>query len=147
VLVEGQKICGILIEQGQGVVVGIGLNVTQHSEQFTKAGLPSATSLQAQVAHATSTYAAARQLLTVLDNDYKCLCQGMLENLEMDWANHLGLLNQEVEAECLDGNWQGRLVGISFAGLHLKEAASMRTLLPERIQHLRLVAPGEEPIP
>ena len=37
VLVQGKKICGILIEQGKGTVAGIGLNVNQSAEMFAAA--------------------------------------------------------------------------------------------------------------
>src|SRR5262249_53884543 len=45
VLIRGKKVCGILIEQGKGTVVGIGLNVNQTAEHFEEAGLPLAGSL------------------------------------------------------------------------------------------------------
>ena len=42
-LVGGKKVCGLLIEQAAGVVVGLGLNLNQTAEDF--AGLPDAASL------------------------------------------------------------------------------------------------------
>ena len=45
VLLRGRKVCGILIEQGRGAVVGVGLNVRQTADDFAAAGLPSAASL------------------------------------------------------------------------------------------------------
>src|SRR5205807_10605382 len=45
VLLQGKKVCGILIEQSRGTVVGIGLNVNQSSEHFVAADLPDAASL------------------------------------------------------------------------------------------------------
>src|SRR5882672_4818005 len=45
VLIQGRKVCGILIEQGRGTVVGIGLNVHQTAESFAAAGLTEAGSL------------------------------------------------------------------------------------------------------
>src|SRR5262249_32746814 len=50
-LVRGKKVCGILIEQsgsnagGITTVVGIGLNLTQTTDEFADANLPDATSL------------------------------------------------------------------------------------------------------
>src|SRR5580704_4589993 len=44
VLIQGRKVCGILVEQARGTVVGIGLNVHQPPEVFEAAGLPSAAS-------------------------------------------------------------------------------------------------------
>src|SRR5438270_2430199 len=42
VLIRDRKVCGILIEQGRGTVVGIGLNLNQTAESFTAAKLPEA---------------------------------------------------------------------------------------------------------
>src|SRR5947209_4329638 len=39
VLLRGRKVCGILIEQGRGTVVGVGLNVLQTAEELASAGL------------------------------------------------------------------------------------------------------------
>src|SRR5437763_1558896 len=47
VLLGGKKVCGILSEQGQGTVAGIGLNVNQTQERFDASRLPFATSLGA----------------------------------------------------------------------------------------------------
>ena len=47
VLLQGRKVCGILIEQTRGTVVGIGLNVNQDAGHFAAAGLPQASSLAA----------------------------------------------------------------------------------------------------
>src|SRR5712691_2501397 len=45
VLIDGKKVCGILIEQGRGTVAGIGLNVNQSAESLAAANLPLAGSL------------------------------------------------------------------------------------------------------
>src|SRR5262249_11094582 len=45
VLVQNRKVCGILVEQRHGTVVGIGLNVNQPAAHFEAAGLPQAASL------------------------------------------------------------------------------------------------------
>src|SRR5262249_15022573 len=45
VLIRGKKVCGILIEQGQGTVVGIGLNIHQSADSLARASLPLAGSL------------------------------------------------------------------------------------------------------
>lgn len=137
VLLNGRKVCGILIEQGRGTVAGIGLNVQQTAADFAAAELPFATSLGQHTQVALDTHAVARTLLDVLDQEYARLCDGDLATLEASWKRQLGLLGQEVRAECLDGERRGRLLEIAFDGLILRlPGGSELCLPPERVQHL-----------
>ena len=47
-LMRGKKVCGILIEQGRGVVIGIGLNLNRTEEDFENLNYRHATSLRIQ---------------------------------------------------------------------------------------------------
>jgi BirA family biotin operon repressor/biotin-[acetyl-CoA-carboxylase] ligase len=139
VLLHGQKVCGILIEQNRGTVVGIGLNVQQTAEHFAQAGLPDATSLRLHAAPFTplETAAVARELIRQLDTEYDLLCAGETAALEACWKWHLGLLGKQVVAECPDGTYRGRLLDLSFAGVELERAGTLPLVLePEKIQHL-----------
>lgn len=137
VLVRGKKVCGILIEQGKGTVVGIGLNVAQTEADFLAADLPQATSLAQFTPSTLDSAAIARDLLRQLDDEYALLLDGDLETLEACWKWHLGLLGREVTAECHDGIIQGRLRELTFAGVELERAgAAPITLLPEKVLHL-----------
>jgi BirA family transcriptional regulator, biotin operon repressor / biotin---[acetyl-CoA-carboxylase] ligase len=137
VLLKGRKVCGILIEQGRGTVAGIGLNVQQTATDFTAAQLPFATSLGQHTSISLDTHAVARTLLDILDQEYSQLSDGDLATLEANWKRHLGLLGQEVCAECLDGEHRGRLLEIAFDGLVLRQpGGSELRLPPERVQHL-----------
>jgi BirA family biotin operon repressor/biotin-[acetyl-CoA-carboxylase] ligase len=146
VLLEGRKVCGILIEQGVGpegqrcTVVGIGLNVRQTAEQFAATGLPDATSLGQFAPEALDTYAVAGTLLHHLDEEYDALCQGDLATLEAAWKRHLGLLGREVIAECHEGTRRGLLREVAFDGVELERAEGESLLLrPEQILHLNPV--------
>jgi BirA family biotin operon repressor/biotin-[acetyl-CoA-carboxylase] ligase len=137
VLVEGLKVCGILIEQGRGTVVGIGLNVHQTAAEFAAAELPFATSLNQHAEANLETAAVARLLIQELDAGYDLLCQGDLASLEASWKGHVGLLDQAVRVECHEGLLQGRLTGLGFDGLTLHQADGDRVkLLPEKVLHL-----------
>jgi BirA family biotin operon repressor/biotin-[acetyl-CoA-carboxylase] ligase len=137
VLLQGRKVCGILIEQGRGVVVGIGLNVRQRDADFAAAGLPEAVSLAAFAAAPPETADVARQLLRELDEDYHALCQGDLATLEARWKWHLGLLGRQVRAECVDGCHEGRLCEAAFDGIVLeRDGGGLLVLTPEKIAHL-----------
>ncbi len=136
VLLKGRKVCGILIEQGRGTVVGIGLNVRQTADDFAAADLPHATSLGQHTSVALDTHSIARTLLGMLDEEYARLCDGDLATLEACWKWHLGLLGKDVRAECLDGERRGRLLEVAFDGVVLRQADGEWMLPPERILHL-----------
>jgi BirA family biotin operon repressor/biotin-[acetyl-CoA-carboxylase] ligase len=147
VLLEGRKVCGILLE-GRGaaakeprsphVVVGIGLNVRQSDADFAAAGLPDATSLACFMSAPPDTKAVAIDLIRRLDEDYDRLCRGDLGTLEASWRAHLGLLGQPVVAECPGATHRGRLRELTFAGAVLdRPGAAPLVLAPERILHLR----------
>src|SRR5262249_39705724 len=136
-----QKVCGILIEQSQqgagpATVAGIGLNVAQTAEDFAAAGLPLATSLRALGAAVSETHAVARALLGQLDEEYDGLGRGERTALEACWKGHLGLLGEDVVAECADGVRQGRLLEVTFDGVVIDQGDGPVLLAPEAIQHL-----------
>jgi BirA family biotin operon repressor/biotin-[acetyl-CoA-carboxylase] ligase len=137
VLLQERKVCGILIEQRRGVVVGIGLNVRQSEADFAAAGLPQAVSLAAFAEVPLDPADVARRLLHELDADYDALCRGELATLEARWKWHLGLLGRRVHAECADGDREGRLREVAFDGILLeRDGADPVVLPPERIVHL-----------
>jgi BirA family biotin operon repressor/biotin-[acetyl-CoA-carboxylase] ligase len=137
VLLRGRKVCGILIEQGRGIVAGLGLNVQQSEEDLARAGLPEATSLAAQGLDGLETSAVARCLIRQLDEDLDHLLQGNKDILEASWREHLALLGRTVVAECADGQHQGQLRELGLEGVLLRQAdGSLLRLEPERIQHL-----------
>lgn len=142
VLLEGRKVCGILMEaiasRGRNpMVVGIGLNVQQSAEMFATAGLPEATSLARFTANLLDTHTVAASLIRQLDNDFDVLCRGDLGTLEASWRRHLDLLGKSVVAECHDGTYSGWLRELSFRAVELaRPNEPPLILLPERIQHL-----------
>lgn len=140
VYLRGRKVCGILIEQNRGTVVGIGLNVRQTAEQFAEAGLYEATSLHQHAADASpplETDGVARELIRQLDTEYAQLCDGDTATLEARWKWHLGLLGKPVVAECHDGVERGRLLDLGFAGVELERPGTVPLVLPpEKILHL-----------
>jgi BirA family biotin operon repressor/biotin-[acetyl-CoA-carboxylase] ligase len=133
----GRKVCGILIEQGRGAVVGIGLNVNQTPEMFATAGLELGVSLRMVSRREWDVAQVAKQLISRLDEEYKHLLAGDWHTLEACWAWRIGLLGKNVVVECVDGWHAGRLVDLTFEGLELDQADQGRLVLqPERIKHL-----------
>ncbi len=140
-LVHGKKVCGILIEQGRGTVVGVGLNLNQSAEDFAAAGLPEATSLSLAAAAAVDPRAAAVAVIRRLDEEYDRLLAGELVPLEADWKWRVGLLGRQVVAELADGSAVGgRLRDLTFAGVEVEVGDSAAEVLrPELVRQLRLV--------
>jgi BirA family biotin operon repressor/biotin-[acetyl-CoA-carboxylase] ligase len=143
VLIRGRKVCGILTEQsvatGQSsVVCGIGLNVNQPASAFELPGLERGTSLAVAAGKRFDCQEFARELIRRLDEEYVRLCAGDLTTLEACWKWRLGLLGKHVEAECLDGVHQGRLVEVGWAGLDIETGAGqVRRIVPEAVRHVR----------
>jgi BirA family biotin operon repressor/biotin-[acetyl-CoA-carboxylase] ligase len=136
VFLHGRKVCGILIEQSQGVVAGIGVNLNQTAEQFAAAGLPAAGSLSVFTGRRYDAPEVARQLLSQLDEEYHRLLQGDLATLEACWKCRIGLLGKRVHVECLQGEYQGQLLELRFDGLEVRTDAGMLTILPEMVRHV-----------
>jgi BirA family biotin operon repressor/biotin-[acetyl-CoA-carboxylase] ligase len=138
VLLDGKKVCGILIEQSRGTVVGIGLNVRQSAEDFAAAGLV-ATSVNQFVSKLLDATDVARTLFDVLDQEYAELKRGELRPLETCWQQHLGLRGKQVVAESGKQVYRGRLRELTFDAVELEQQAkaSLR-LRPEQVQQLFL---------
>lgn len=147
VLLDGRKVCGILIEGGVAgpdrdphFVVGIGLNVNQSADDFARLGLPEATSLAVSTGRPLDVKAITRQLILQLDADYDRLQSGGLGELEACWQGRLGLEGQAVSLELMDATvLVGRLVELSFRGLALETVGVMRRFRPEEVRHVRAV--------
>ena len=141
VLLGGKKVCGILIEQRRGTVVGIGLNVRQSPRTFRSAGLTEATSLAIASGQRTLSPALlSQELCARLEALFQQLLAGKRERLEQRWRTLLGLRGQEVVAECHDATHRGRVKELGFDGVRLKLPGETITLVPETVLHLTAVS-------
>ncbi|HBI44425.1 MAG TPA: biotin--[acetyl-CoA-carboxylase] ligase [Planctomycetales bacterium] len=138
VLLRGRKVCGILIEQGRGAVVGIGLNVRQTAAHFAAAGLPGAASLSQFTDAELDARSSAEMLLRYMDEEYARLLEGDLTTLEASWKRHVGLVGREVLIERYDGPvHRGRLLELGFDGIELERPGTTALMLaPETVRHL-----------
>jgi BirA family biotin operon repressor/biotin-[acetyl-CoA-carboxylase] ligase len=136
VLMKDHKVCGILIEQGRGIVVGVGLNVLQSADDFEAAGLPLATSLAQHLATPPSTHAVAHLLLAELDAEWQRLVNGEILGLETAWKKVLGLLGRPVQVVHGDEVIEGRLTGLGFDALEVATGGGRRRLRPELVRRL-----------
>jgi len=137
VLLRGRKVCGILIEQTGPTIMGIGLNVLQSESVFEDAGLPVAASLEMLAGKSLDRDTIARLLIAELDDQYDTLVNGNLDKLESAWKWRMGLLGKQVEVECVDQLFQGRLDEIGFDRLVVRtDGGQPQYILPERIKHI-----------
>lgn len=149
-LVRGKKVCGILIERGQGsgpnqppshVVTGIGLNLNQTAEEFAAAELPDAASLAIVGGKPIELRAATEAVVQRLDAEYARLLGDERTAVEADWAWRTGLLGRSVVIERTDGTVVvGRMRAMGFAGLEVEaEDGSVQVIVPEAVAHVRAV--------
>ena len=119
------------------VVIGIGLNVNQTTQDFQNAGLPHAGSLALFTSQPLDVPGIARLLIEHLDEDYDRMVQGDLGGLEACWKWHIGLLGKQVAVECPEGRHWGRLRELTLNELELeKDGVGTIRLIPEMIQHI-----------
>jgi BirA family transcriptional regulator, biotin operon repressor / biotin---[acetyl-CoA-carboxylase] ligase len=146
VLLDGKKVCGILIESGVAradrdphFVVGIGLNVNQTADDFERLGLPDATSLSTAVGQRLDVKGITELLIRNLDAEFDRLLAGELAAVEACWQWRLGLNDRPVTVELMDATEvRGRLVDLGFAGVVVESTAgNLRRLAPEEIRHIR----------
>jgi BirA family transcriptional regulator, biotin operon repressor / biotin---[acetyl-CoA-carboxylase] ligase len=137
VLVSGRKVCGILIEQARGTVVGVGLNVNQTQDALRAANLPDAASLAILTGRFLDCSEMARLLIRELDREYDRLCSGELSRLEASWKNWTGLLGKTVVVEGTQGFYRGRLRRLSWDLVEVQVPdGELLHLKPETIKHL-----------
>jgi BirA family biotin operon repressor/biotin-[acetyl-CoA-carboxylase] ligase len=143
VLLRGRKVCGILIEQGRGLVAGIGLNLNQTEDEFQQMELPQAASLSCFTGRMYDRDEVARLLLRHLDEEYERLLEGDLTTLEACWRWRMGLLGRQVQVECAEGIHRGRLRELGWAGLELEQPGeTLLRIPPESVRHL-VPLPGD----
>ncbi len=145
VLVQGKKVCGILIEQCNtgrpeqplAAVAGIGLNVCQSAEWFAQAELPQGGSLRSLSGAMLETQRVADALIGRLDEDYDRMFEGDTHTLEASWKWRLGLLGKVVQVELAQEARTGRLLEAAFDQIVVQtEDGETLQWTPEQIRHM-----------
>ncbi len=143
-LIRGQKVCGILIEQsgstaGVTTVAGIGLNLNQTADEFAAAHLPAATSLGIVSGGLIDARTAAGVVIRKLDAEYMRLIRGERVVVEADWKWRVGLLDRHVVIEHPGGAvTTGRLRDMAFDGLEVENSDGfVHVVAPESVAHIR----------
>jgi len=145
VLVAGKKVCGILVEQSGGTVVGIGLNVNTSPAFFAQHQLSQAASLICFTNQPLSIEEVGELLLDRLDAGYCALLRSQGEEVESAWRWYSGLWGRQVALRTTSGEtYRGRLREISFDGLVLETASEVRLFLPEEVAELERTEDAHE---
>jgi len=130
VLIDGRKVCGVLVEHRDGwSALGIGLNVSHTQTDFDDAGLENATSLELATGGPWSREALLENVLAQLD----ALINRGGEAIFDAWRDALALEGREIRRDGL----HGRVVGIERSGaLRVETAAGTVTLNDGTIDYL-----------
>ena len=111
VLVDGRKICGILAERCNGVVLGIGLNVNMDADEAAAIGQP-ATSLRIETGTERDVERALDELLVHLRVWVGRWEKGGFAALSAAWESHCANLGQYVAV----GEYTGVVLGFGSSG-------------------------------
>ncbi|MEZ6142266.1 MAG: biotin--[acetyl-CoA-carboxylase] ligase [Zavarzinella sp.] len=146
VLVNGKKVCGILLEGGTTphqvpyVVIGIGLNVRQTQAYFDAAGLPQGGSLQTVTGKELKTSDVRDCLIDQLDRLYGELQARGPCVLEEKWVEYTQLSGRQVQVVLHRGDI---LVGIlhqqQFGQIVVRHPTGMWHGAPEEIRNIFLI--------
>jgi BirA family biotin operon repressor/biotin-[acetyl-CoA-carboxylase] ligase len=132
-----KKVCGILVEQNRGTILGIGINVNTPAEAFAAEDLVHAASLAVLVGKPVDRQELLVTLLERLDRHYEELLAGGLDGLEAAWRERSGLAGRRVVVHHGSGLFLGQLREMTFDGLAVEEADGQVHLLePERVEHV-----------
>lgn len=138
-LIDGKKLCGILIEnqvrgnQFSNSIVGIGLNINQHTFE-----LPTATSL-GLIAHREFALAKElEELLSRIESRYLELIHGNYTKLREDYHASLYWRNVEHTFSSKEEVFQGTIQGIDTIGrLMIDTAAGVKVFAEKEIVYLK----------
>lgn len=119
ILVNGRKICGILIENTimgeylKNSVIGVGMNLNQ--QQFP--GLPNATSYKMLTGESITEKQVLQALCAHLEHHYMALKQGRLDVIKERYLEHLYGLDQRLQFEFKSSVRHLLVKGVSSNGL------------------------------
>jgi len=142
-LIEREKVCGILIENSiqknhlSKSIVGIGLNVSQR--QFAKKN--SATSLQIHSNKKLDKKEVLKKLLTILDKNYAILSQGNQLAIKNYYFEHLKGYKTELPYEWTDSKERfiGEILEVEDTGL-IRMKINQKKIRMVELKEIRLLA-------
>lgn len=137
VLVNQQKICGILVEvRNNWSVIGIGINVHKPICSYNELGIINTAYLNDHSRGQVSVREISDALRKELNAGYDMLMQEKHQHVLNDWATYSGMIGLTVEAETTQGKVTGRLESMHWNGVIVSDRGNQITLAPESILKL-----------
>lgn len=125
-LLNGKKVCGILIENRQGhTALGIGINVRHQRADFPEELVDHATSIEMATGRTVDRCKLLADVLRQIDDRVKLLKVGGLEELRQEWMDACGLMGRRVRCE----NAEGTVIDIDNSGALIVSTATGRQRL------------------
>ena len=115
VLIDGKKLAGIIVELRQSesenlLVIGIGINVTDHPPESAVDKPP--TSLRDQTQQYLDRNEIIRSVLKAFDKWVDFIPAGKLEELHDAWRNRCGMINQWISVQSNGQRYTGRVLDV-----------------------------------
>lgn len=127
VLINGKKVAGILTElvaeadQVHSVIIGIGINVNQRSEDFPDAIRSTASSMALEKGEPIHRATVIQKFLKAFEKWYETYLKHGFKPLKLMWESCTISLHKEIRARTLAGTIVGKALGINEEGALLIE--------------------------
>lgn len=127
VLINGKKVAGILTElvaeadQVHSVIIGIGINVNQRSEDFPDAIRSTASSMALEKGEPIHRATVIQKFLKAFEKWYETYLKHGFKPLKLMWESYTISLHKEIRARTLAGTIVGKALGINEEGALLIE--------------------------
>lgn len=108
ILIEGRKVCGILVEQrGATIAAGFGVNVNHEIGDFPEDVRDTATSLRIHSGRVLDRSEILREILIALDGRIVSLREGGIAKQRDEWADACGMIGRTVRVGDVTGVVEG----------------------------------------
>lgn len=121
-LFGGKKVAGILTEMSaevdrvRHVILGIGLDVNQGTEEFAAELRPIATSLKVEAGEDVSRAELATEIICELDRDYARVCAGQFSEIADEWESACVTIGKNVTVHMGERRFRGRAEALDDDG-------------------------------
>ena len=122
ILINGKKIAGILTEmqaeqdQIQYVIIGIGINVNQQSDDLPEQIEARATSLRMETNRDWNITQLIRHILLTFEERYETYIDNGFAKIKHKWEGYGYKMGERIQIKTLQDQWQARFVGIAEDG-------------------------------